>query len=109
MPRVTHYEIRMHPMFGAEIDCACEGGHLLRIVFVSQGYTLPNNVTLPLYPNAPELAAIQKGIAYVPLDQLPWFIDILRNEVVTAIIDLAAPRVNGLVTAAAPAGWGHFV
>jgi len=59
-------------------------------------------------PNASEFTT-QKvtGRMFIPLDQFAWYLDLLRNEKVTAHLDDSTPLLNRL-TCGAPVGWGHM-
>ena len=112
MPRITHYSVQLTPNTGspeiALIDCACDGGHALRINFIAVGTNLPANWTAPLYPDFPWLHYYGSYI-YATADQFVAFLDLLRNEKdVYAIMSLVMPEWNCLTAGSTQVGWGHF-
>lgn len=59
-------------------------------------------------PNTSEITAQRVvGRMFIPADQFAWYLDLLRNEKVSAHVDDSTPLLNRL-TCGAPVGWGHM-
>ncbi len=103
------YDVRLAKKLDAQVDgsliqyhalISCRGsGYTLAIYFLTDQSYVPNNtfdVTL------------KRGTIYLPLDQYPVYIDLLRNEgPVYCFLNSSYPLQNGLYTGAEPVGEGE--
>jgi hypothetical protein len=107
--KVKSYEINMGdkvsiPIQGSPVRCLaliqCHGGptESLDIFIVSDSQNRANTT---------RFAESILGRIFVPPEHFPWYLDLLRNEEVLAILDELSPAMNRL-TCTAPAGWGHL-
>jgi hypothetical protein len=107
---ILHYRcevVSTHPIFSATIECDSEEGHLVTIGFVRVG-PLPAQATALLYPDFPELGNLYQGLIVASDRRFAWYLDLLRNESVGAVIDTNAD-LNEIVSGWAENGWGHAV
>lgn len=106
---VSTYDIRMARQLDLNVDghlvryhavISCRGGgYTLAIYFLTSASFIPNNA----YD-----AAAKRGTIYLPLEQYPLYLDILRNESpVYCFLNSSYPLHNGIYTGVEPVGEGE--
>jgi len=108
---ITHYRCTLgypnHPLLTASIECDTAEGHLINIGFVAVGTQLLLQVTRPLYPDYPEYAGRFTALLTASEDRFAWYLDLLRNESVVAVLDTNTGATNRLESGWSANAWGQ--
>ena len=108
---ITHYRCTLvysgHPLMTASIECDTAEGHLIHVGFVAAGTPLLPQLTRQLYPDYPEYAGRFTALLSASEDRFAWYLDILRNESVVAVLDTNTGATNRLESEWSANAWGQ--
>lgn len=103
---VSSYDVRLARQLDVDVDgnlvryCAavtCRGAdYILIIYFLTESSFVPNNTF-----NSSQ----KRGTMYLPQKQMPWYVDLLRNErPIYCFLNSSYPNQNGIYTGTEPVG-----